>query len=127
MEKVRYFRVKDRTSGTVIPLIKKYVSSGSLVWTNGFSTYKALEEHGYQPQTVDHLKNYVDPYTQAHIQAVERSWIEAKEMYRRIRGNRRMLQSHLDEIAYRKLRRDSIKDGTILQVFLTDMGRAYCA
>ena len=38
-----------------------------------------------------------------HTQGIERAWIDAKALYKRSRGNRKLLQGHLDEAAWRKL------------------------
>ena len=53
---------------------------------------------GYTHETVNHQENYVDPFTGAHSQAIERSWLDAKiKILKKIRGvPLTMLQSHLD-------------------------------
>ena len=63
--------------------------------------------------------------TRAHIQSVERSWLDAKLWYKSSRGNRTLLQSHLDECAWRKLRSPEKEAWTLLKAFLRDIHDCY--
>ena len=63
---VRFLRVKVRKANTLLLVIKKYVKVGSLIWTDEFSSYKSLSEHGYEHESVNHSEHYVDTKTDAH-------------------------------------------------------------
>ena len=126
-DKVRFIRVKNRTTDVLMNLIKKYVKSGSLVWTDEWKSYKALTSHGYNHQCVNHSLHYVDPITGAHTQGVQRSWLDCKDWYKRSRGNKTMLQGHLDEVSWRKLRSKESTNGTLFQSFIKDLGLLYCS
>eukprot|EP00171_Calliarthron_tuberculosum_P000057 IDg57t1 len=81
--------------------------------------YNALESNGFTHYTVNHKKNFVDPHTQVHTQEIERQWVDAKAFMKRARGPTIMLQSHLDEVAWRKLR--SVHPDGLLAAFLRDV------
>ena len=119
---VRFVRVKNRKASTLLMVIKKYVKVGSLIWTDEFSSYKSLSEHGYEYESVNHSEHYVEPTTGAHTQGIERSWREAKHWHRSSRGNPTLLQSHLDECAYRRFRAPEKEAGTSFQTFIRDLG-----
>ncbi len=51
---VRFVQVRDRTLSTLLQVIKKFVKAGSFIWTDEFSSYKCLTQHGYAYQSVNH-------------------------------------------------------------------------
>ena len=55
------------------------------------------------------LKDYVDPVTGAHTQAIERSWLDAKTaILKRMRGvGHQLFQSHLDYFCWKVMRKNS--------------------
>lgn len=122
---VRFIRIRNRKSTTLLSVIRKYVQEASLIWTDEFTSCKCLISHGHKHESVNHSKNYVDPITSAHTQGVERSWLESKEWYRASRGNKTLLQSHLHEAAWRKLRRSEKAAGTLFSTFLKGIGDCY--
>ena len=73
--------------------------------------------------TVNHKENFADPETGANTQRIERAMRDAKAWYKLANGNRRYLQGHLDEAAYRKLRRADTTGQNQFQLFLQDMRR----
>ena len=122
---VRFVRVRNRSSGVLVSVIKKYVKEGSLIWTDEFKSYNCLSQHGYVHETVNHSVNYVDTVTGAHTQAIERAWLDGKSWFRHSRGNRKLLQSHLDETSWRNLRNTEKNEGTLFKTFLADIGKSY--
>ena len=71
--------------------------------------------------TVNHSENYVDPHTGYHTQGIERAWVEGKAWLKRVRRPNHQMQSHLDEISYRKLRKEV--QHSLLSEFLIDIGK----
>ena len=124
-EHVRFFRVKNQKLDTLVPIIEKYVSKPSWIYTDELKSYKCLNDLGYHHKTVNHSQNYVNPISKAHTQGIERAWIDAKSWYRRSRGNRQMLQSHLNEASWRKLRSRSAAAGTLFSTFIIDLSRTF--
>ncbi len=123
--KTRFIRLKDRTSDFILDVLREYVREGSLRWTDEFESYKCLPKNIYQHQSVNHKKNYVDPITGAHTQGVERSWVDSKSWYRSSRGNRTLLQSHLHETAWRRLRTPQKVAETLVSSFIAVIGSCY--
>jgi len=116
---VRFKVVSDRKAATLIPLIDSQVTLGSIIMTDEWKGYLPLVTNGFVHYTVNHKKNFVDPHTQTHTQEIERQWVDAKAWMKRARGPGKMLQSHLDECAWRKLR--ALHPDGLLAAFLHDV------
>ncbi len=97
--KARFIRVQNRKQETMKFVLQRCVEAGSLVWTDSFSAYINYSLEGYTHQSVNHSENFVDLTTGVHTQGIELVWLEANSWYKRSRGNRTYLQSHLDEAA----------------------------
>lgn len=120
---VRFQLVPDRSGRTLVPLLQRFVSEGSTIVTDEWGGYKRLSEVGFLHKTVNHQHNFVDPATGYHTQAIERAWVDAKVWLKRARGAGPLLQSHLDEVSWRKLRADH-PDG-FFAAFLRDVQLVY--
>ena len=120
---VRFIVVPDRKSTTLLPIISKYVEKGSVVVTDEWAPYNQLNEEGYHHETVNHSENYVNPVTGFNTQGVERSWVDAKAMLKKSRHPSNYLQSHLDEVAWRKMKEG--EGGCLIEAFLKDVAKHY--
>ena len=114
---VRFIRVKNRTKEVLMKVIKKHVKQGSVIWTDEFASYKDLEKNGYIHQSVNHKKHYVDPITKGHTQGVERAWLDCKIWFKIARASRTLLQSHLYEASWRRLRSERSTNCTLFEAF----------
>lgn len=47
--------------GTLLPLIKKFVRTGSLMVSNQSGAYYKLKDHGYTHHMINHSEYFVDP------------------------------------------------------------------
>lgn len=121
--KVRCFIVEDRKATTLVPLIEKVVEQGSVICSDEWKGYLPLARSGFIHRTVNHKKYFVDPQTGAHTQSIERHWVDFKSWLKRARRPNHLMQSHLDEVSYRKLRYDS--ELSLLGEFLRDISRYY--
>ena len=121
--KVRFIRVQERDQFTLKAVLEKYIQSGSFVWTDCWKGYSSHAMDNFHHATVNHKENFVDPETGVNTQRIERAWRDAKAWYKRANGNLRYLQGHLDEAAYRKLRKADTTGQTLFQLFLQDMRR----
>lgn len=74
-----------------------------------------------------HDENYVDPVTGTHTQGVERQWVEVKAWWRRSHVNKALLQSHVDELAWRALHRDRGHSMALFEQFLAHVKVVHCA
>ena len=99
---------------------ENYIEPESWVSTDDFS----LE--GFSHRSVYHSKHFVDSVTGVHTQGIERARLDAKSWYKRARGNRVYLQSHLDEASWRKLRDPGQSDRLLFYTFLEDMRLSFC-
>lgn len=120
---VRFLRVRDRSSATLIPIIERYVEGGSWIVTDLWGGYNALGNHGFVHKTVNHSENYVDPETGYHTQGIERAWRTAKLYLRTEMGNRRLFQSHLDEAAWKMKHGSDHED--VLPTYIDDIKTFY--
>lgn len=120
---VRFFVVPDRKGTTLIPIIKAYVLAGSVVVSDEWKGYSRLEESGFVHETMCHKTNFVNPTTGYHTQAIERAWIEGKAVIKRTRYPTINLQSYLDEVSWRMLRRGH-PDG-LFSAFMRDIRDCY--
>lgn len=72
--------VPSRKSDVLLPLIRKYIAAGSIIYSDCWKAYDQIDKTIYQHGVVNHSKNFVDPDTGIHTQNIERLW-------RDIRGN----------------------------------------
>ena len=82
------------TSATLIPIIKRFVRPGSIIFTDGWKPYKHLRQEGYTTFTVVHAAAFLQVYYNegtselviVHTNTIEASWSHAKAHFRRING-----------------------------------------
>ena len=91
---------------TLHGLAKEYILPGSTVFTDDYVSYDGLEKHGYVHKRIRHsAKIYVSG--DIHTQAIEGFWSLVKRgiggVYHNVSA--KMLQSYLDEYAFRYNRR----------------------
>ena len=72
--------VEDRTSETLLQVIKDFIASGTTVISDCWRAYDCLEQEGYKHLTVNHSVNFVDPVTRAHTNTIERLWRDTKNL-----------------------------------------------
>ena len=120
---VRFIVIPDRRSVTILPIIQSIVEPGSVIVTDEWAAYGCLTEAGYEHHTVNHTENYVDPVSGYHTQGIERAWVDAKAWLKRSRYPSHLIQSHLDELSWRKMH-DSNPDG-VLFAFFVDVAKYY--
>ena len=95
--------VPDRKASTLIPIIEKVVKPGSTIHSDQWVAYRQLNQHpNYTYQAVNHSKNFVDPDSGVHTQAIESYWAKAKLELKKIKGvSSEQLPSYLDERMWR--------------------------
>ncbi len=123
MHECRLFRLRDRSSAILIPIVKKYVETGSAIVTDLWGGYNPLSNHGFVHETVNHKQNYVNPDTGFHTKGVECSWKTAKLRIHCEMQNRKLLQSHLNEVSWRMIRGNDLSD--LLPCFLDNVKTLY--
>ena len=64
---VKVFQVDNRKAETLIPLITQNFPAQAEIQSDGWPSYRCLPSLGYNLQTVNHTKNFVNPVTGANI------------------------------------------------------------
>ena len=102
----RYFYVQRRDADTLVPIIQREVTVGSVIHSDKWRAYSGLNRMGYIHSTVN--------------QGVERSWLDAKvQILKEQRGvSATTFQSHLDYYCWRQLNKNS---DDIFLTFLSDV------
>ena len=120
---VRFRIVNDRKADTLIGVIREWVEEGSTIISDEWRAYARLHEAGYKHCTVCHKDEFVNKQTGFHTQAIERAWVETKAYLKRARGGGPLLQSHLNEISWRKVRHNHPRG--LLAAFFEDVSTYY--
>lgn len=95
---VAVFGLRERRSGLVIaevvagtsakelmPIIEKYVTKGSIIYSDGHGAYYHLAKHGYRHRVVYHDHTFVDQGI-VHTNSIESFWAYAKHTLRPLKG-----------------------------------------
>lgn len=101
----------------MIPIIQEQVGIGSVIRSDEWAANKRLITIGFLHETVNQSTNFVDLSTAAQSQKIERYWKEGKTRFKLLRRLTNLMQSHLDEVAWRLNHRYQ----NILEIFLQDI------
>ena len=119
----RFFVVPDRKSHTLRAVLKRCCEPGSVIQTDEWKGYSKLSQDGFIHRTVNHSRWFVNPRTGVHTQGIERLWVDAKAVMKRHRHATPLLQSHLDELSWR--RRNSDFSCTLVSCFWRDVNAVH--
>lgn len=122
-KEVRFYIVPDRKGSTLLDIIGRCCAVGSVIRTDEWSGYSRLTQSGYIHKKVNHSEWFVNPHDGTHTQGIERMWVEGKAILKRHRRPTVMLQSHLDELSWR--RRHSESTSTLLTCFWRDVFKVH--
>jgi transposase len=76
--------INDAKSSTLMPIIKEKILPDSIVYTDTFKSYKALDVSGFKHERINHSKFFADKRN--HINGIENFWNQAKRHLRRFNG-----------------------------------------
>jgi transposase-like protein len=95
--------VEDRKKETLIPLIQSRIQSGSIIYSDCWSSYACLNSLGYEHYTVNHSENFKDPVTGVHTNSIEGTWQKIKHgvTFPRFGVRKEHLASYLAEYHWR--------------------------
>uniref|UniRef100_A0A0L8H004 ISXO2-like transposase domain-containing protein n=1 Tax=Octopus bimaculoides TaxID=37653 RepID=A0A0L8H004_OCTBM len=99
--------VPDRSSETLLPLIKKFIKPSTTVYSDCLSAYNGITEIDVTPKfshfKVNHSENFVDPTTGVHTNSVECYWKNARLRFKTMMGvHTDIVESYLDEFLWRE-------------------------
>ncbi len=86
---IRFFTavIPDARTQTLLPIIRERVLPDSIVYTDTFKAYNALDVSGFRHRRINHSRLFADH--QNHINGIENFWNQAKRHLRRFNGIRK--------------------------------------
>uniref|UniRef100_A0A0L8I7B7 ISXO2-like transposase domain-containing protein n=1 Tax=Octopus bimaculoides TaxID=37653 RepID=A0A0L8I7B7_OCTBM len=64
-----------RNAATLIPIIRRPIRQGSIIYSDCWGAYSSLQNLGYTHFKINHSENFVDPANPLiHTQTIERLW-----------------------------------------------------
>ena len=93
-----------RNAATLLPIIRDHTQPGTIVHSDQWRAYAQIQSSlNLQHSTVNHSRNFVDPSSGVHTQAIEGYWSRVKAKLKRMRGTTpEMLPGYLDEFMWRE-------------------------
>ena len=76
--------INDAKSKTLMPIIKERILPDSIVYTDTFRSYNALDVSNFHHERINHSKLFADK--QNHINGIENFWNQAKRHLRKFNG-----------------------------------------
>lgn len=114
-----YGEKRDRK--TLLPIIKKYIQPGSVIYSDGWRAYNTLGQEGFLHESVNHSENFVDPENpKVHTQNIERLWRDVKEWIKKPGIKAKYLMQYLSRYLFIKKYSD-----TAFHQFWIEAGRLY--
>ncbi len=92
--------VPNARTATLMPIMERMIGPDSIVYTDGFSSYDALDVSTFHHVRINHSERFVDERN--HINGIENFWSQAKRHLRRFDGvPRRSFTLFLKECEWR--------------------------
>jgi len=95
-------RVEDRSADTLEHVIRQFVRSGSIVYTDCWKGYTCLKDMDVQHCTVNHSKYFRDPETQVHTNTIEGTWSGLKRTIPICNQSKNSVDDHLQLFIWRR-------------------------
>lgn len=76
--------VPDTKTATLMPIITKKIAPDSIVYTNSYRSYNALDVSDFSHHRINHSEKFVEDKN--HINGVENFWNQAKRVLRKYNG-----------------------------------------
>jgi transposase-like protein len=112
--------VEDRSEKTLLPLIKKWISPGSIIISDCWKSYINLDKNGYIHKTVNHSQEFVNENGD-HTNKIEGHWRQMKSSLPTHGRRKYHYSSYLAEFIWRYIN----KDEDLFWVFLNDVKAIY--
>ena len=76
--------IPNAPTDTLMPIMERLIQPDSIVYTDGFSSYDALDVSDFHHVRINHSEGFVDERN--HINGIENFWNQAKRHLRRFNG-----------------------------------------
>ena len=76
--------IPNARTSTPMPIMERMIQLDSIVYTDGFSSYDALDVSDFHHVRINHSEKFVDERN--HIDGIENFWNQAKRHLRRFNG-----------------------------------------
>lgn len=76
--------VSDTRSATLMPVIQRKIAPDSIVYTDSFRSYNALDVNGFHHERINHSMEF--GHGKNHINGIENFWNQAKRVLRKYNG-----------------------------------------
>ena len=97
--------VQNRSSATLIPLIRRYIAPGSIIISDSWAAYNSISlDPNFEHLKINHSLNFVDPDNPIiHTQTIESCWIHAKKGLKMQHGiQSSLLNSYIYDFLFKK-------------------------
>jgi transposase len=76
--------VENTKAATLLPVIARKIKPDSIVYTDGYHSYDALDISDFHHYRIDHSEQFADEKN--HINGIENFWNQAKRILRKYNG-----------------------------------------
>lgn len=115
--------VADRTTKTLLSVIKRRIRKGSIIMSDKWKAYNCLKDNGYQHFTINHSENFVDPNNPLiHTQGIESKWAKIK---RKIKAKGLNLKQHMEEYILEYMYRQKFDNTDIFEHLIMDINNKH--
>ncbi|XP_031346116.1 uncharacterized protein LOC116172974 [Photinus pyralis] len=94
--------VPDRTTDTLLELIREHIRPGTTIISDCLRFYQCLGTEGFRHLTVNHNLTFVDPDTGAHTQNIERLWRDVRGGIPRYGRKEAHMSGYLAEFLFKR-------------------------
>jgi ISXO2-like transposase domain len=106
--------VKDRTSKTLIDVIKRNVKPDTIIYSDMWKGYTSIPDLlKLEHQTVNHSVNFVNPNTGTHTNTIEGTWNGLKLNISKRNYNIDRIEGHLFEFIWRRQNNNDLWSGVL--------------
>jgi len=114
--------VPSRESDMLLEVVREWIHPGTTVVSDCWKAYDCLSSEGFVHESVNHLKNFVDPSTRAHAQNIGKTWREVRGRSPRFGRKNKHTVGHLAEFTFKRKYSDYLER---VHAFFTAVGQLY--
>ncbi|XP_023310445.1 uncharacterized protein LOC108908143 [Anoplophora glabripennis] len=97
----RKYNRDDNSKETLLQVIKNWVLPGTTIISDCWKSYDCLADEGFQHETVNHSKNFVDLDTGVHTRNTDKLWRDMKSSIPRFSRRENNFDGYLAECQFR--------------------------